>query len=99
MQRRAGASDVEHELVEIGTVTDGALDVLVDVLRRVLFKPMIVDPRKGCRETEPPNQLKRVAPGELRILAFSLSTPSRSRRTPRAMSAHGVDSIRRRNEA
>ena len=39
IERRAGHRRVEHELVEIGLVRDGVLDLFVDVLGRVMFQP------------------------------------------------------------
>src|ERR1035437_7260248 len=38
IERRAGDRRVEHELVQIGLVRDGALDLLDDVFRRVMFQ-------------------------------------------------------------
>ena len=39
IERRARDWRVEHELVQIGLVRDGVLDLFVDVLRRVVFQP------------------------------------------------------------
>src|ERR1022692_4325200 len=39
VERRARNRRVEHELVEVGLVRDGALDLFADVLRRVMLQP------------------------------------------------------------
>ena len=38
-ERRARHGRVEHELVEIGVVRHGVLDLLLDILRRVMLQP------------------------------------------------------------
>ena len=84
VQRRAGHGRVEHELVEIGVVRDGVLDLRSDVLGRVVLQ---ADDGRAQQLDAVRAQFARQlsacrCPSAWRSWSAAIRGPSRSRRCP-----------------